>query len=162
MASLGQPFKTLPNPHPTGQELTNHMVNIKDLLFLHHYTSINPLKSTNSYSSQIFIFIFFRFFEKPTRSFSCRGSKMGGLEFPGPGQQGLTVGLVLFHREPSRPGPARWRFVCAEVQKGPADVSPHLHGRFDLSWRASSLLASWWPLSYRDGYCHYYCCLKQL
>lgn len=94
---------------------------------------------------------------------------MGGLEFPEPGQQGLTVGLVLFHREPSRPGPAHWRFVCAEVQKGPADVSHHLHGRFDLSWRASSLLVSWWPLSYWGCYCHcnshklqLHNCLKQL
>lgn len=26
-----------------------------------------------------------------------------------------------------------------EVQKGSVDASPHLHGRFDLSWRAFSL-----------------------
>lgn len=48
----------------------------------------------------------FLFFWKPTRSFSCRGSETGGLEFPGPGQQGLSVGLVPFHRGPGRPGPA--------------------------------------------------------
>lgn len=38
----------------------------------------------------------FLLFWKATRPFSCRVTERGGLEFPGPGQQGLSVGLVPF------------------------------------------------------------------
>lgn len=90
------------NPHPAGQGLTNLMANIKDLLLLRHqissrkpsknYQRLQPYQPNAPFN-----------FWKPTRSFSCGGGETGGLEFPGPDQQELSVGLVPFHREPSRP-----------------------------------------------------------
>lgn len=48
----------------------------------------------------------FFYFSKTNKVFFLRWKGEGGLEFPALGQQELSVGLVPFHREPGRPGPA--------------------------------------------------------